>query len=289
MPFLLVFLLSFFSSQSEMGPSDIPTEYVYCAKTGKKHQDLFTTIYAGENYCGLCGLANPLQSRLRARSKTPSFPGPRDEVVLIEDSPPRPVSPASQLMRNRPIPTPSARMGYAQLLPNTLSAPNGLTSSTRARLHLSGSTSDSSVPPFMTIATAASQAIQNTKSSTRKPSRQRTGYQWVHVSLLLVSLETRYFNGLIVEVPETVLPLKDTVIKFSSADLLTWPSFTESLFDHLRPLPGNIDPANKELWSLSYASAFSGKKIVTISNLEKYTSPASILNLDISPITSQAN
>jgi len=141
----------------------------------------------------------------------------------------------------------------------------------------------------MTIATAASQAIQNTKSSTRKPSRQRTGYQWVHVSLLLVSLETRYFNGLIVEVPETVLPLKDTVIKFSSADLLTWPSFTESLFDHLRPLPGNIDPANKELWSLSYASAFSGKKIVTISNLEKYTSPASMLASGHFSITSQAN
>ncbi|KID81383.1 hypothetical protein MGU_11253 [Metarhizium guizhouense ARSEF 977] len=86
---------------------------------------------------------------------------------------------------------------------------------------------------------------------------------------LLVSLETRYFNGLAVEIPETVLPLKDTVIKFSSADLLTWPSFTTILFDHLRPLPPAIDLTNRDLWSLSYASSFSGKKIVTVSNTDK--------------------
>jgi len=92
-----------------------------------------------------------------------------------------------------------------------------------------------------------------------------------------VSLETRYFNGLAVEVPETVLSLKDTVIKFSSADLLTWPSFTAILFDHLRPLPPSIDLTNRELWSLSYASSFSGKKIVTVPNTDKYTTPSSML------------
>ncbi|KAM4060898.1 hypothetical protein HRG_014368 [Hirsutella rhossiliensis] len=129
----------------------------------------------------------------------------------------------------------------------------------------------------MTVASTASRAIQNSKGSTRKPARQRTGYQWVHVSLLLVSLETRYFNGLAVEVPETVLPLKDAVIKFPSADLLTWPSFTETLFDHLRPLPPTIDPANKDLWNLSYASTFSGKKIVTVPNTDKYMTPSSML------------
>ncbi|KAM6504645.1 hypothetical protein FSOLCH5_015380 [Fusarium solani] len=129
----------------------------------------------------------------------------------------------------------------------------------------------------MTVASAASRAIQNSKGSTRKPARQRTGYQWVHISLLLVSLETKYFNGLTVEVPETVLPLKDTVIKFSSADLLTWPSFTEILIDHLRPLPPSIDPTNKDLWSLSYASTVSGKKIVTVPNTDKYTTPSSML------------
>jgi hypothetical protein len=92
-----------------------------------------------------------------------------------------------------------------------------------------------------------------------------------------VSLETRYFNSLAVEVPETVLPLKDIVIKFHSADLLTWPSFTQTLFEHLRPLPSTIDPTNKELWSLSYASAFSGKKIITVPNTDKYATPSSML------------
>jgi hypothetical protein len=129
----------------------------------------------------------------------------------------------------------------------------------------------------VTIASAASRAIQNAKTNTRKPMRQRAGYQWVHISLLLVSLETKYFNGLAVEVPETVLPLKDTVIKFSSVDLLTWPSFTTILFDHLRPLPPTIDPTNKDLWSLSYASSFSGKKIITVPNINKYTTPSSML------------
>ncbi len=90
-------------------------------------------------------------------------------------------------------------------------------------------------------------------------------------------METRYFSGLAVEVPETVLPLKDTVIRFSSADLLTWPSFTASLFDHLRPLPPAIDPTNRDLWSLSYASSFSGKKIVTVPNTDKYATPSSRL------------
>jgi hypothetical protein len=129
----------------------------------------------------------------------------------------------------------------------------------------------------MTVASAASRAIQNSKTNTRKPTRHRTGYQWVHISLLLVSLETKYFNGLAVEVPETVLPLKDTVIKFSSVDLLTWPSFTAILFDHLRPLPPTIDLTNRDLWSLSYASGFSGKKIVTVPNTVKYTTPSSML------------
>ncbi|KAH7308888.1 hypothetical protein B0I35DRAFT_359908, partial [Stachybotrys elegans] len=129
----------------------------------------------------------------------------------------------------------------------------------------------------VTVASAASRAIQNAKTNTRKPTRQRAGYQWVHISLLLVSLETKYFNGLAVEVPETVLPLKDTVIKFSSVDLLTWPSFTAILFDHLRPLPPTIDPTNRDLWSLSYASSFSGKKIVTVPNINKYTTPSSML------------
>lgn len=91
-------------------------------------------------------------------------------------------------------------------------------------------------------------------------------------------MEARYFNGLVVEVPETVLPLKDTVIKFNSVDLLTWPSFTETLFEHLRPLPSSIDPSNKRLWNLSFASAFSGKKIVTVSNTDKYITPSSMLS-----------
>lgn len=159
----------------------------------------------------------------------------------------------------------------AQLLPNEASAPDA---NTRARAPPSEA---SSSPQFITIASAASRAIQNSKGNTRKPTRQRTGYQWVHISLLLVSLETRYFNGLTVEIPETVLPLKDTVIKFSSADLLTWPSFTAILFDHLRPLPPAIDLTNRDLWSLSYASSFSGKKIVTVPNTDKYATPSSML------------
>ncbi|KAH8656773.1 hypothetical protein BGZ61DRAFT_568666 [Ilyonectria robusta] len=260
-----------------MEPLDIPPEYVYCVKAGKKHHDLFTTIYAGENYCGRCGLANPFQSQGRARSRTPALPGPYDEVVEVEDSPPQPASPASQLMRDRPKPVSSSGIGYAQLLPNTVPVSNGVTANTRARLYPSKPASDTPYPQFMAIASAASQAIQNTKGSTRKPKRQRTGYQWVHISLLLVSLETRYFNGLAIEVPETVLPLNDTVIKFSAADLLTWPSFTQVLFEHLRPLPSTIDPTNKELWNLSYASSFSGKKIVTVPNTDKYTTPSSML------------
>ncbi|KAL6405411.1 hypothetical protein AUP68_11165 [Ilyonectria robusta] len=215
--------------------------------------------------------------RCRARSRTPALPGPYDEVVEVEDSPPHPVSPASQLMRDRPKPVSSSGIGYAQLLPNTVPVSNGVTANTRARLYPSKPASDTPYPQLMAIASAASQAIQNTKGSTRKPKRQRTGYQWVHISLLLVSLETRYFNGLAIEVPETVLPLKDTVIKFSSADLLTWSSFTQALFEHLRPLPSTIDPTNRELWNLSYASYFSGKKIVTVPNTDKYTTPSSML------------
>ncbi|KJK73668.1 hypothetical protein H634G_11057 [Metarhizium anisopliae BRIP 53293] len=252
-----------------MTSHSLPAEHIYCVQAGKKHHDLFTTIYAGENYCGRCGLANPFSSQSRARSRTPARPGPHDEVVELEDSPPRPVSPASQLMRNRTKSSSSANVGLAQLLPNTVSVLNG--ADARARLHAPRQ------PPFGAVASAASQAIQNSKASTRKPTRQRTGYQWVHISLLLVSLEARYFNGLVVEVPETVLPLKDTVIKFNSVDLLTWPSFTETLFEHLRPLPSSIDPSNKSLWSLSFASAFSGKKIVTVPNTDKHITPSSML------------
>ncbi len=160
----------------------------------------------------------------------------------------------------------------AQFLPNEISSADVV--NTRARVTASQSSSN---PYFLSVASAASRAIQNSKGSTRKPMRQRTGYQWVHISLLLVSLETRYFNGLAVEVPETVLPLKDTVIKFSSADLLTWPSFTTTLFDHLRPLPPSIDLTNRNLWRLSYASSFSGKKIVTVPNTDKYATPSSML------------
>ncbi|KAH7124546.1 hypothetical protein EDB81DRAFT_846881 [Dactylonectria macrodidyma] len=87
----------------------------------------------------------------------------------------------------------------------------------------------------------------------------------VYISLLLVSLETRYFNGLAVEVLETVLLLKDT------------PSFTAILFDHLRPLLPTIDLTNRDLWSLSYALSFSSKKIVTVLNTDKYTTPSSML------------
>jgi hypothetical protein len=237
-----------------MGSPKIPPEHVYCVQVGKKHHELFTTTYVGANYCGHCGLANPFQLQQQARSKTPALPGPYDEVVEVEDSPPRPVSPASQLLRDRQKHVPSVRTGEAaQML--LQEAPTSGVMHTRAR-----------VPPkwpagsqFMAVTSAASRTIQAAKSNTRKPSRQRTGYQWVHISLLLVSLETRYFNGLAVEVPETVLPLKGTVIKFSSSDLLTWPSFTAILFDHLRPLPPTIDLTNRDLWGLSYASSFSGK------------------------------
>lgn len=255
-----------------MSSPKIPPEHVYCVQAGKKHQDLFTTIYVDANYCGRCGLANPFRTQRRARSKTPALPGPYDEVVEVEDSPPRPVSPASQLLRDRPKPVTSAGINRAQLIPGGLFVPGAVTS--RARV-LSSDASSSA--PFMTVASATSRAIQNSKSGTKKHSRQRTGYQWVHISLLLVSLEARYFNGLSVEIPETVLPLKDTVIKFSSADLLTWPSFTDILFDYLRPLPDTIDPTNKDLWSISYASSFSGKKIVTVPNTDKYITPSSML------------
>ncbi|KAH7124402.1 hypothetical protein EDB81DRAFT_912784 [Dactylonectria macrodidyma] len=93
--------------------------------------------------------------------------------------------------------------------------------------------------------------------------------------ILDLAIAAREINS--AEVQETVLPLKDTVIKFSSAGLLTWPSFTGTLFDHLRPLPSAIGPANKDLWSLSYASTFSGKKIVTVPNTDKYTTPSGML------------
>ncbi|KFA62764.1 hypothetical protein S40285_10795 [Stachybotrys chlorohalonatus IBT 40285] len=257
-----------------MGLPKIPPEHVYCIQAGKKHYELFTTTYIDANYCGHCGLANPFRPQSRARSKTPALPGPYDEVVEVEDSPPpRPVSPASRLLRDVPKPISSIAAGRtAQQLPIETFVPGAM--NTRARIPpptLSGSSQ------FVTIASAASRAIQNAKTNTRKPMRQRAGYQWVHISLLLVSLETKYFNGLAVEVPETVLPLKDTVIKFSSVDLLTWPSFTTILFDHLRPLLPTIDPMNKDLWSLSYASSFSGKKIVTVPNINKYTTPSSML------------
>ncbi|KAH6952504.1 hypothetical protein BKA56DRAFT_638371 [Ilyonectria sp. MPI-CAGE-AT-0026] len=191
-----------------MADPDIPPEHIYCVKAGKKHYDLFTTIYAGENYCGCCGLSNPFQSQRRARSRTPALPGLYNEVIEVEDSPPHPVSPASQLMRDRFKLVSSSGIGYTQLIPDAVS---------------------------------------------------------VHISLLLVSLEIRYFNSLAIEIPETVLPLKDT------------PSFTQILFNHLRPLPSTINPTNKELWSLSYASSFSGKKIVTIPNINKYITPSSML------------
>lgn len=255
-----------------MCPLKIPPEHVYCVQAGKIHYDLFTTIYVGANYCGHCGLVNPFRAQRRARSKTPALPGPNDEVVEVADSPPRPVSPASQLLRDTLKPVTSVDIERAQLIPGALSATG--VGNTRARVPPPDASSSSQ---FMTVASATSRAIQNSKAGARKNSRQRTGYQWVHISLLLVSLEARYFNGLAVEVPETVLPLKDTVIKFSAADLLTWSSFIDILFDHLRPLPPTIDPTNRDLWSLSYASTFSGKKIVTVPNTDKYTTPSSML------------
>src|SRR6185312_15526795 len=140
--------------------------------------------------------------------------------------------------RPKPVSSMSIRRD-AQFLPNEIPSADAV--NTRAVVAPPQSSSN---PHFMSVASAASRAIQSSKGSTRKPMRQRTGYQWVHISLLLVSLEARYFNGLAVEVPETVLPLEDTVIKFSAADLLTWSSFIDILFDHLRPLPPTIDPTN---------------------------------------------
>lgn len=52
----------------------------------------------------------------------------------VEDSPPRPVSPASQLMRGNPKPVSSAGIGCAQLLPNAVPIPSKLSRHTRARL-----------------------------------------------------------------------------------------------------------------------------------------------------------
>lgn len=118
-----------------MTSHSLPAEHIYCVQAGKKHHDLFTTIYAGENYCGRCGLANPFSSQRRTRSRTPARPGPNDEVVELEDSPPRPVSPASQLLRDR-TKSSSAHIGNAQLLPNTVSVLNG--ADTRARIHARG-------------------------------------------------------------------------------------------------------------------------------------------------------
>ncbi|KAH6953698.1 hypothetical protein BKA56DRAFT_708191 [Ilyonectria sp. MPI-CAGE-AT-0026] len=226
-------------------PPNIPPEHIYCIQAGKKHYNLFTTIYVGANYCGCCGLANPFRSQL--------LPGLYNEVVEVEDSPLRPVSPVSRLLHDKLKPVSSIDIRRAQLLPNKVSA-------------LSAVNIQACIPP--SEASSNPQFITNSKSSTRKPA-----------NLLLVSLETRYFNGLSVEVPETVLLLKDIVIKFSSADLLTWPSFTETLFDHLRPLPSAIDPANKDLWSLSYASTFSSKKIVTVPNTDKYMTPSGQLKV----------
>ncbi|KAL6402730.1 GPCR, PTH11-type [Ilyonectria robusta] len=99
-PFLHFHLLS----PTEMGSPKIPPEHVYCVQAGKKHHELFTTMYVGANYCGRCGLANPFKPQHRVRSKTPALPGPHDEVVEVEDSPPRPVSPASHLLRDKPKP-----------------------------------------------------------------------------------------------------------------------------------------------------------------------------------------
>lgn len=145
-----------------MSSPKIPPEHVYCVQAGKKHQDLFTTIYVDANYCGRCGLANPFRTQRRARSKTPALPGPYDEVVEVEDSPPRPVSPASQLLRDRPKPVTSAGINRAQLIPGGLFVPGAVTS--RARV-LSSDASSSA--PFMTVASATSRAIQNSKMAQR--------------------------------------------------------------------------------------------------------------------------
>ncbi|KAG7403440.1 hypothetical protein Forpe1208_v016545 [Fusarium oxysporum f. sp. rapae] len=257
-----------------MGPLKMPPEHVYCVQAGKKHYELFTTTYDGTNYCNHCGLAKPFRSQHRARSKTLAIPGPYDEVVEVEDTPPpRPGGPASQLLRDRPKPASSIGVRRtAQQLPIEASATG--TMNTRACIL---PPEWSSSPQFMTVASAASRSIQNSKANTKMPTRHRTGYQWVHISLLLVSLETKYFNGLAVEVPETMLPLKDTVIKFSSVDLLTWTSFTMMLFDHIQPLPPTIDLTNRDLWSLSYASSFSGKKNVSVPNIDIYATPSNML------------
>ncbi|KAF6514981.1 hypothetical protein HZS61_006155 [Fusarium oxysporum f. sp. conglutinans] len=117
-----------------MGPLKIPPEHVYCVQAGKKHYELFTTTYVGANYCGHCGLANPFRPQHRARSKTPAIPGPYDEVIEVEDSPPpRPVSPASQLLRDRPKPVSSIGVGRtAQQLPVEAFATGAM--NTRARI-----------------------------------------------------------------------------------------------------------------------------------------------------------
>ncbi|EXM13388.1 hypothetical protein FOTG_18155 [Fusarium oxysporum f. sp. vasinfectum 25433] len=171
---LFSFLDFHFLFSTEMGSLKIPPEHVYCIQAGKKHHELFTTTYVAANYCGHCGLANPFRPQTRARSKTPALPGPYDEVVEVEDSPPpRPVSPASQLLRDRSKPMPSIGVGRtAQQLPVEMFAAGAM--STRARIpppQLSSS------PQFTTVASAASRAIQNSKANTRKPTRHRTGYQ----------------------------------------------------------------------------------------------------------------
>ena len=156
-----------------MDPSKIPSEHIYCVQDRKKHYELFTTTYISANYCGRCGLANPFQAQQRARSKTPALPGPYDEVVEVEDSPPRPGSPASQLLRDKPKPVSSIGIRRAaQFFPNEIPPADAV--NTQARLAASQSTSN---PHFISVASAASQAIQNSKGSTRKPMRQRTGYQ----------------------------------------------------------------------------------------------------------------
>ncbi|KAM4063234.1 hypothetical protein HRG_013815 [Hirsutella rhossiliensis] len=68
-----------------MGHPNLPPEHLYCIQAGKKHYDLFTTIYVGANYCGRCGLANPFRSQHLARSNTPAFPGPHDEQLNKPD------------------------------------------------------------------------------------------------------------------------------------------------------------------------------------------------------------
>ncbi|KFA51650.1 hypothetical protein S40293_11542 [Stachybotrys chartarum IBT 40293] len=138
-----------------MAPPKIPPEHAYCVQAGKKHHELFTTTYVGANYCGRCGLANPFRPQHRARSKTPALPGPYDEVVEVEDSPPRLVSPASQLLRARPKPVSSDMVHTAQLLPNNTAATGGV--DTRARIPPSEVLG---TPQFMNVASVASRAFR---------------------------------------------------------------------------------------------------------------------------------